>query len=81
MRAAGFRVLRAPDMPSILIELGYLSNPADLAGLMDDQARGGLAAALAEALEAFVLTTQHPVAAGPEQPRVAPEPESPRSTP
>lgn len=81
MRAAGFRVLRAPDMPSILIELGYLSNPADLAGLMDEQARGGLAAALAEALEAFVLTTRPAMASMPEQPGVAPEPGSPGSPP
>lgn len=72
LRAAGFRVLRAPDMPSILIELGYLSNAADLAGLMDDQARGGLVAALAEALEAFVLTTQVPGALEASQPGVAP---------
>ncbi len=28
-RFAGFRVLKAPDVPSILIELGFLSNPAD----------------------------------------------------
>lgn len=28
-RFAGFRVLKAPDVPSILIELGFLSNPQD----------------------------------------------------
>lgn len=28
-RFAGFRVLKAPDMPSVLIELGFLSNPDD----------------------------------------------------
>ncbi|MBN8534769.1 MAG: N-acetylmuramoyl-L-alanine amidase [Rhizobiales bacterium] len=81
MRAAGFRVLRAPDMPSILIELGYLSNPADLAGLMDDQTRGGLVSALAEALEAFVLTTRAPETAGTGQPGVAPGQESSGSRP
>ncbi len=29
MRAANFVVLRAPDVPSMLIETGFLSNPAD----------------------------------------------------
>lgn len=28
-RSAGFRVLKAPDVPSVLVELGYLSNPDD----------------------------------------------------
>src|SRR5205823_14563110 len=28
-RAAGFAVLTAPDMPSVLVELGCLSNPAE----------------------------------------------------
>jgi N-acetylmuramoyl-L-alanine amidase len=29
MRAANFAVLRAPDVPSMLIETGFLSNPED----------------------------------------------------
>lgn len=29
LRSAGFRVLKAPDVPSVLVELGYLSNPDD----------------------------------------------------
>ena len=34
MKSAGFRVLKAPDVPSVLIELGYVSNEADLKQLV-----------------------------------------------
>ncbi len=39
-RFAGFRVLKAPDVPSVLVELGYLSNPKDEAQLRDPDWRG-----------------------------------------
>ncbi len=29
-KSAGFQVLKAPDVPSVLIELGYVSNRSDL---------------------------------------------------
>jgi N-acetylmuramoyl-L-alanine amidase len=29
LKSAGFRVLKAPDIPSVLLELGFLSNPDD----------------------------------------------------
>ena len=50
-RAAGFRVLKAPDVPSVLIELGYLSNASDLANLKSDAWRKSLALALCEAID------------------------------
>ena len=39
MKSAGFKVLKAPDVPSVLIELGYVSNKDDLKQLTS----GGLA--------------------------------------
>jgi len=39
-RSAGFKVLKAPDVPSVLVELGYLSNPKDEAKLRDPAWRG-----------------------------------------
>ena len=55
MRSAGFRVLRAPDVPSILIELGYLSNSEDMSTLTDPAAQKRIAGQLGEALQRFVL--------------------------
>ena len=45
LRSAGFRVLKAPDVPSVLLELGFLSNPDDEKHLVSDVWRermGGL---------------------------------------
>src|SRR5207237_10290582 len=36
LKSAGFRVLRAPDIPSALIELGYVSNRQDLKSLTSE---------------------------------------------
>ncbi|GAB4349465.1 MAG: N-acetylmuramoyl-L-alanine amidase [Oricola sp.] len=52
-RYAGFRVLKAPDVPSVLIELGYLSNAEDEKLLNDEEWREGLAERLADAIEKF----------------------------
>jgi N-acetylmuramoyl-L-alanine amidase len=52
-RAAGFRVLKAPDVPSVLIELGYLSNAKDAASLVSPQWRDATSTRLAAAIDAF----------------------------
>lgn len=52
-RSAGFRVLRAPDVPSVLVELGYLSNVRDEAQLCDPVWRGKAADRIAAAIEVF----------------------------
>ncbi len=52
-RAAGFVVLKAPDVPSVLLELGYLSNPQDSADLTGDAWRDKASGRMAEAIEAY----------------------------
>jgi N-acetylmuramoyl-L-alanine amidase len=53
LKSAGFRVLKAPDVPSVLIELGYVSNKADLQQLLSESWRSKTVGAVAQAIEAF----------------------------
>jgi N-acetylmuramoyl-L-alanine amidase len=50
-RSGGFAVLKSPDIPSVLIELGYLTNPEDARNLSQPGFRTGLAAAVLRALD------------------------------
>ena len=52
-RSAGFKVLRAPDVPSVLLELGYLSNPKDEAQLRDPGWRGKAVERISAAISVF----------------------------
>jgi N-acetylmuramoyl-L-alanine amidase len=52
-RFAGFAVLRAPDVPSALIELGYLSNKNDEQLLTRPHHRTKVAASIARAIDAY----------------------------
>lgn len=54
-QTANFTVLRAPDIPSALIELGFLSSPRDLAALRDPEWRAGLARGIVAALQRWAL--------------------------
>jgi len=56
LRSAGLRVLRAPDVPSVLLELGYVSNRADLKQLTSDAWRNRAAEAIVQAIDAFFAT-------------------------
>ncbi|OLP58428.1 N-acetylmuramoyl-L-alanine amidase [Xaviernesmea oryzae] len=49
-RFAGFRVLQAPDVPSILLELGFMSNKEDEALLLDTAWRDKVADRIADAV-------------------------------
>lgn len=53
-RQADFRVLMAPDIPSLLIELGFLSSDADLKRLTSDDWRNATVAALRDGLMQWV---------------------------
>lgn len=50
-RSAGFVVLKAPDVPAVLIELGYLSNPHDAVRMATASWRDAVAFAIAHAVE------------------------------
>lgn len=51
-RFAAFVVLKAPDIPSVLFETGYISNPEDAAFLSAPEGRAEIAAGLRRAIEA-----------------------------
>ncbi|HZH27764.1 MAG TPA: N-acetylmuramoyl-L-alanine amidase [Azospirillaceae bacterium] len=53
-RAADFAVLRAPDVPSVLVETGFLSNRDDETRLADPRERKRIAAVLAREIGGFV---------------------------
>lgn len=52
-RSAGFQVLRAPDIPSILVELGFLSNEEDEKQLLDPKWREKVADRMTHAVMAY----------------------------
>ncbi len=53
-KQAGFRVLKAPDVPSVLVEVGFLSNPEEEARLKNPTFQARLAQAMAEAVCRFL---------------------------
>jgi N-acetylmuramoyl-L-alanine amidase len=53
LKSAGFRVLKAPDVPSVLVELGYVSNKSDLQHLISESWRSKTVGSMAQAIDAF----------------------------
>lgn len=53
MRSAGFSVLKAADVPSVLLEVGFLSTDDDLKNLSDPIWRQGMAAGIRDGLIAW----------------------------
>jgi N-acetylmuramoyl-L-alanine amidase len=56
LKSAGFRVLKAPDVPSVLIELGYVSNRQDLRQLVSENWRGRAADSIVQAVNGYFAT-------------------------
>lgn len=56
MRSAGFMVLKAPDVPSVLLELGYLSSKQDEKLLMSDAWQTKIAKGFATAIDGYFST-------------------------
>jgi len=54
LKSAGFRVLKAPDVPSVLVELGYVSNKSDLEHLVSESWRSKTVGAMAQAIDVFL---------------------------
>ncbi len=54
-RFAGFRVLKAPDVPSVLLEMGYMSNGQDREMLMSEERRYALMQRVAQAIDDYFL--------------------------
>ena len=58
-RFAGFAVLKAPDVPSVLMELGYLSNPTEEKQLQQKAYRKKLAVSAAKAIDKYFENMRH----------------------
>ncbi len=52
-RSAGFRVLKAPEIPSVLLELGFLSNEDDVRLMADDAWRERTISSLSTAVQRY----------------------------
>lgn len=53
VRGAAFSVLKSPDIPSILLELGFLTDPNDRANLFDPDWRRRMAESITRAINAW----------------------------
>jgi N-acetylmuramoyl-L-alanine amidase len=56
LKSAGFRVLKAPDVPSVLLELGYVSNAQDLKLLTSEAWQSRTADSIVQAINTYFAT-------------------------
>ncbi|MBC2661377.1 N-acetylmuramoyl-L-alanine amidase [Novosphingobium flavum] len=60
MQSAAFVVLKSADLPSVLVESGYISNPVDAARLTSSQGRKAIATTLARAVRVYFARQSEP---------------------
>ena len=60
-RFAAFYVLRNPEVPAVLIELGFLSNPKNEKELTSADWRGKVAKSVAKSIDGFFASAQRPL--------------------
>jgi N-acetylmuramoyl-L-alanine amidase len=70
-RSAGFVVLKAPEFPSVLVELGYLSNPQDAQSLASPDWRARTTGAMVSAIDAFFSGIEKPAGGPAGEPGIA----------
>ena len=73
LRSAALEVLRAPDVPSVLFESGYITNPQDAVRLASATGRAEIARVLARAIRLYFARARIE-AAGPDEPAPSPTP-------
>jgi N-acetylmuramoyl-L-alanine amidase len=56
LKSAAFVVLKAPDVPSVLLELGYVTNKGDLKSLISTEWRDRTADSIVQAIQTFFTT-------------------------
>ena len=66
-RHAGFVVLKSADIPSVLVEMGFMSNPADEAELRRPQHRMLVAEAMRHAVDSYFAATARMAQADPDK--------------
>ncbi|WP_370231809.1 N-acetylmuramoyl-L-alanine amidase [Cognatishimia sp.] len=57
-RQGGFSVLKAADIPSVLIEIGFMSSERDLANITNPEWRQALANGIRDGLQAWVIADE-----------------------
>ena len=60
-RDAGFVVLLAPDVPAVLLEMGFVTNPEDERLLSDERQRRAMMRAVAESIDAYFRDANGPL--------------------